>query len=82
MFDKLKQINELRKMQSILKDEVIEYEKNGIKIVLNGKMELIEIKLNPEYDISTQERKLKEAFQGAMQKAQMQIAQKMMGKGL
>jgi hypothetical protein len=45
-------------------------------------MELIEIKLNPEYDISTQERKLKEAFQGAMQKAQMQIAQKMMGKGL
>ena len=82
MFDKLKQINELRKMQSMLKDEVIEYEKNGIKIVLNGKMELIEIKLNPEYEISTQERKLKEAFQGAMQKAQMQIAQKMMGKGL
>ena len=82
MFDKLKQINELRKMQNMLKDEVIEYEKNGIKIVLNGKMELIEIKLNPEYEISTQERKLKEAFQGAMQKAQMQIAQKMMGKGL
>ena len=82
MFDKLKQINELRKMQNMLKDEVIEYEKNGIKIVLNGKMELIEIKLNPEYEISTQERKLKEAFQGAMQKAQMQIAQKMMRKGL
>jgi len=82
VFDKLKQINELRKMQNMLKDEVIEYEKNGIKIVLNGKMELIEIKLNPEYEISTQERKLKEAFQGAMQKAQMQIAQKMMGKGL
>lgn len=81
MFDKLKDLNKLRKMQNALKDELINYEENGIKIVLNGKMELVDIKLNSEYDIETQEKKLKQTFQGAIQKAQMQIAKTMIGQG-
>ena len=81
MLDKLKQINEVRKMQKILKDEIIEYEENGIKIVFNGTMELVDIKLNPEYEVETQEKKLKQAFQNATKKVQMQIAKKMMGAG-
>ncbi len=79
MFDKLKQLNEARKMQNLLKSEIIEYEESGIKIVFNGIMELIDLKLNPEYEIEMQEKKLKQAFQNATKKVQMQIAQKMMG---
>lgn len=81
MFDKFKDLNKLRKMQNALGEEVIEYEENGIKVILNGKMELIDIKLNPKYDIITQEKYLKKSFQGAMKQAQMQVAKKMMAEG-
>ena len=40
MFDKLKKLNELKKIQSELGQEKMEVEKNGIKVTINGKMEI------------------------------------------
>ncbi len=81
MFDKLKDINKLRKIQNALEGEIIEHEKNGIKITLNGKMELVDVKLNPDYDIPTQEKYLKKCFKEVTKQAQIQIAKKMMAQG-
>ena len=41
MFDKLKQMKQFKELQDSLKNEVIEVEENGIKVIVNGKMEKI-----------------------------------------
>jgi len=79
MFDKLKQIKELKELQGSLKNERLEVEKNGVKIVMNGNMELEEVNLNPELEGAEQERFLKECFNEAIKKLQVKIAQKMSG---
>lgn len=79
MFDKLKQLKELKDLQDSLSKEKIEVEKNGIRVVVNGKMEIEQIKLNPELTIEEQEKKLQECINDAMKKIQMAAAQKMSG---
>jgi len=78
MFDKLKQIQKLKELQSILEKEKIEVEKEGIKVVLNGKMEVEEIKLNSELELSQQENLLKDCINDAVSRIQTIAAQKMM----
>jgi len=50
MFNKLKQFKDLRSqaktMQNALAEEVVTEEKNGVKLVLNGNMEILELKLS------------------------------------
>ncbi len=77
MLDKLKQIKELRALQNDLAKEVAEVEKNGVKVALNGKMELVDIKVNKELSEAEQERLIKECFNEAMRKIQMAMAAKM-----
>jgi DNA-binding protein YbaB len=79
MFNKLKQLKELKDLQDSLSKEKAEVEKNGIKVVVNGKMEIEQIKLNPELAIDEQEKKLQECINDAMKKVQMAAAQKMSG---
>ena len=76
MFDKLKQLQKLKDIQQILKQERIEVEKDGTKIVINGGLEIELIQLNPLLDKEKQEKILKDCFNEALKKINVSIAQK------
>lgn len=76
MFDKLKQLGKLKELQNILGQEKAEVEKDGVKIVLTGKLEVENVLLNPSLDKEKQEKVLKECFNEAIKKINLQIAQK------
>ena len=78
MFDNLKKIQQLKKIKDSLEKEKIEIEKEGIKVIVNGKMEVEEIKLNPDLSQEEQERAIKNCINEAVKKIQMMVAQKMM----
>jgi len=75
MFEKLRQFKELKRIQEKIKKEKIEVERQGTKVILGGNLEVIEIKLNPELDKTTQEKVLKECLNEAIS----QIQQKTVG---
>ncbi|MCD6085841.1 YbaB/EbfC family nucleoid-associated protein [bacterium] len=77
MFDKLKQLREIKKLRDSLSKEKIEVEKNGVKVVLNGKMEVEEIQLNSDLGKEEQEKILCQCFNEAVRKIQMILAKKM-----
>ncbi len=77
MFNKLSQLKKIKDLQDALKDEIIEIEKQGVKIIVNGKMEVKEIQLNSELSKEDQENILKDCFNDAMKKIQITAAQKM-----
>jgi DNA-binding protein YbaB len=77
MFDKLNQIKKLKELESALSQTEAEVEKDGVKVVVNGKMEVKSIKLNPDLPIEKQEEILKDCFGQAMRKVQMEAAKKM-----
>ncbi|MEI6529457.1 MAG: YbaB/EbfC family nucleoid-associated protein [Candidatus Falkowbacteria bacterium] len=85
MFSKLKQFQDLRSqaktMQSALSQESITEEKNGIKIVLNGNMEVTSITLNESLSKSSQEDVLKNCFNDAVKRAQRLMAKKLQDMG-
>ena len=74
MFDKLRQ---LKQMQSILTKEELENKYNGVKIRINGKMEILEINLNPDLNLEEQENSIKKCFNQAIHKMQFNLASKM-----
>lgn len=77
MFDQLKQLKQLKEIQDQLKKERVEVEKNGVKAVVNGKMEIEEIVLNPDFGIEQQEKAVKDCVNEAVRKVQTNLAQKM-----
>ncbi|MCD6429557.1 YbaB/EbfC family nucleoid-associated protein [bacterium] len=79
MFDKLKQLKQIKEMHDAMQRERVEVEKQGIKVILNGKLEVEEIVLNPELQKEEQERILKECFNEAVKKVQLAVAQKLSG---
>jgi DNA-binding protein YbaB len=79
MFDSFKKIKELKELSDMLEKEKIEIEKNGIKVIVNGKMEVEEIKLNPVLSKEEQEKILKDCINEAARKIQISLAQKMPG---
>ena len=85
MFNKLKQFKDLRSqaktMQSALAQESVTEEKNGVKIVLNGNMEVIEVRLNPELQKEGQEEAVKSCFNSALKRAQKLMAKKLQEMG-
>ncbi len=78
MFDNLKQLAQLKKLKDVLEKERKEVEREGIRVVVNGKMEIEEIKLNPDLGIEKQEKIVKDCINEAMQQIQKEAAQKMM----
>ena len=76
MFDKLKQLKQLKGLKDSLSQEKAEVEKNGIKIIVNGKMEIEEIHLNLDLNKEEQEETLKACINEAMKKVQMVVAKK------
>ncbi len=81
MLDKLKQIKQLREMQGILAKEEVDCEKRGVKVVMNGKMEILEIKFNPEFSMEEQEKAVIDCVNETIKKLQRTLALKMQGMG-
>ncbi|MFA6513837.1 MAG: YbaB/EbfC family nucleoid-associated protein [Patescibacteria group bacterium] len=85
MFSKLKQFRDLRSqaktMQDALAQETITEERNGVKIVLNGNMEVVSINLNESLNKSAQEEATKNCFNEAVKKAQRLMAKKLQDMG-
>ena len=85
MFNKLKQFKDLRSqaktMQNALSQESVTEEKNGVKITLNGNMEIVDLQLNPELSIDEQTRNVKACFNDVLKKVQRLMAKKMQEMG-
>ena len=85
MFSKLKQFKDLRSqaklMQDALAQETVTEEKNGVKIVLNGNMEVISITLGEGLSRQAQEDALKSCFNDAVKRAQRLMAKKLQDMG-
>lgn len=77
MFDKLKQLNELKKIKDELEKQRKTIEKDGITVTVNGRMEIEELKLNPQIEVTKQESIIKECFNQAVKEIQKEAAQKM-----
>lgn len=76
MFDKVKDLKKLKDLDNDLGKEIIEKEKEGIRVVVNGRSEIISILLNPELNKEKQEQLLKECINDASQEAKMLMARK------
>ncbi|PKM91685.1 hypothetical protein CVU82_00540 [Candidatus Falkowbacteria bacterium HGW-Falkowbacteria-1] len=85
MFNKLKQLKDLRSqaktMQNALADEKVELEKNGIKLVMNGNMEIMELSINNDSSKEEIARTTKDLFNDAIKKTQRIMAKKMQEMG-
>lgn len=81
MLDKFKQMRELQNLQKELQKETAEAEKQGVRVVVNGRMEIVEINLNSELETQKQEQILVDVTNEAMKKVQKMAAQKMQGMG-
>lgn len=79
MFEKLKEINKLRQMQSAIQQEKAEAVVDGTRVVINGAFEVVEISLNSELSKAAQEKALKECFAQAHKNIQSVIAKNFAG---
>jgi DNA-binding protein YbaB len=79
MFDSLKKLKELKELSDSFSKEKIEIEKKGIKVIINGKMEVECIQLNSELSKEDQELILKDCLNEAVKKIQGILVQKMPG---
>lgn len=79
MFDKLKQINELRKMKNAIAEETAETERNGIKIKINGSFTVEEILISPEAMNNDLAKNIKYCFNDVLSKMQSNLAKKFSG---
>lgn len=76
MFDKLKDLKKLKDLESALGKETLEKEKDGIRVVVNGRAEIVSISLNSGLDKEKQEQVLKECINDASREAKMLMARK------
>lgn len=85
MFNKLKQLKDLRSqaktMQNALAGEKVEVEKNGIKLSMNGNMEVVDLVITSELSKEEIARTSKELFNDAIKKTQRIMAKKMQEMG-
>jgi len=82
MFDQLKKLQELKKMQDSFKEERASVEKKGVSVLINGNFEVVEIKLNEDLSTEEQQEVLKQCFNEAKDNIQKSLAKKMMSSGL
>lgn len=82
IFDKFKQIAELKKLQGNLKKEKITIEIEGILVEMNGNFEVENLKLNPSLDVERQQEVVKRCLNDAREGVQKKMAQIMMSSGI
>jgi len=82
MFSNLKDLYQLqtkaREIQKRLAEEIIETEKDGIKIRMNGKQEILSIELNDNLLKQEQEKKLVELLNSTILQVQQLMAKNIM----
>lgn len=85
MFNKLKQIKDLRSqakaMQNVLSGESVTVEKNGIKLVMNGNLEVTSLTIAQDLSKENTENTMKDLMNDAIKKTQKLMAQKMQEMG-
>ena len=79
MFDKLKQIKQLRDLQKEVQAQKFDSERQGVRVVVNGAMQIEEVVLSAEMDAKSQERIVKDCLNDAMHKAQTAVSQRFAG---
>jgi DNA-binding protein YbaB len=80
-FDQIKQIKQMKDLQEKLGQEKVTIEKEGVKVSVNGKMEVEEIILNPSIVPQDQQEIVKECVNDAMKKVQTQAAKQFLQMG-
>jgi len=78
MFDKIKQLNKLKNLQKEMSKEKHTIKEGNIEITINGKLEIEQIKLNPDLSIKKQQEILQKIINQAINEMQKQIARKAM----
>jgi DNA-binding protein YbaB len=81
MFDKFKQLKKLRDLQKSLGRERMDVERNGVKVTINGNIEIESVQLNPALDQERQEKAIKDCINDAVKKIQFLVAGKMQEMG-
>jgi DNA-binding protein YbaB len=85
MFSKLKQFQDLKNqaktMQNALSTEKVEVEKNGIKLSMNGNMEVLDFTINGELNSQEIAKTTKDLVNDAIKKTQRVMAKKMQEMG-
>ncbi len=76
MFEKIKQLAKIKEIKDSLAKEEVEIEKMGVKIILNGEIEVKEIFLNSDLKKEEQEKILKECINEGIKKIQKELAVK------
>lgn len=79
MFEKLKQIAQLKGLQDKIKRETVTVEVNGAKITMDGSFDVLNITLNPALDIKAQESAVKSCLSEAKSKLQSVMAKSLSG---
>jgi DNA-binding protein YbaB len=79
MFEKLKELNKLREMQSAIQKQTAEATVDGTRVVVNGAFEVLEISLNSDLSTEAQEKALKKCFAEAHKNIQSTIAKNFAG---
>jgi len=82
VFDQLKKIAELKKLQDSFKKEKEIVEKEGILVEMNGNFEVESVKLNPELGVEKQQEILKRCLNEAREEIQKKMAKVMMTSGI
>ena len=77
MFDDLKQLSKLKALKDTLEKERKEVEKEGVRVVVNGKMEVEELSLNPQLEAVKQAGIVKDCINQALKEVQQEAARKM-----
>ena len=85
MFNKLKQFKDLRNqaktLQNALAQESVNYEKNGVKITMNGNMEITKLAINTDVQKDRLENILTDAVNETIKRAQKVMAKKVQEMG-
>jgi len=85
MFNKLKQFKDLRNqaktLQNALAQESVEYEKGGVKIVMNGNMEITKLTIDTEAQKEKLENILTDVINETIKRAQKVMAKKVQEMG-
>lgn len=85
MFNKLKQFRDLRNqaktLQNALAQESVEYEKGGVKVAMNGNMQITGLTINSEISKDKLEKILTDALNEVIKQAQKTMAKKVQEMG-
>ena len=76
MFDKIKKLQQLKEIKNSLDQEKIEVEKEGVRLVMNGNLEVEELRLNLDLSEESQGRIIKECFNEGVKKIQLKMVER------